>query len=285
MIFTDTLRGLWRRWYILLPGTLIAAVLALSVWSIVPPGYERSSTQLLIPGAQSIPAGANPYLFLGGLTPAADVVVRAVGSENLLNEVDETHPGVKIELTRDMSTAGPIILTVVTANSNAAAEEVLGFLGERTTQVLNEIQETEGIAAENRMTVLPVTIDNQSVLKERNRFLAAGAAGLLVLTLTLLVSGLVDGLNLRRKRRGNRARSATPPTGEPNRTRSTAGAPHSASPPRSEVRLWTPVSKQFLRTFSPAERPAVSPPALIQSRSGKKQDESDTPLRAGRRTQ
>ena len=95
MNFALTLSGLWRRWYIVFPGLIVAAAVAVGAWSVIPPGYERSATQLLIPGADSLPEGANPYLFLGGLSPAADVLVRAIGAENVLNDVVEDHPGVR----------------------------------------------------------------------------------------------------------------------------------------------------------------------------------------------
>ncbi|KFF60733.1 hypothetical protein JF66_02560 [Cryobacterium sp. MLB-32] len=205
MYFTDTLRGLWRRWYIVVPGLLIAASLAIGAWNLIPPGYERSSTQLLIPGAESMPVGANPYLFLGGLVPAADVIVRAVGSANLLDEVVADNPGVKVEVSRDTTTAGPVILIVVTAPTDAAAQKVQGLLVERTAMVLDDIQSKEGIAAQNRMTVLPVTIDNRSVLQERNRFIAVGTVGFVGLALTLLLAGLVEGFSRNRKRDGDNA--------------------------------------------------------------------------------
>jgi len=202
MNFVDTLRGLWRRWYVVLPGILIAASLAFGAWTMIPPGYERSSTQLLIPGAASMPEGANPYLFLGGLAPAADVLVRAVGAENVVNEVTAGHEGVQIEVTRDTSTAGPVIVIVVTAASDAAAEEVLGRLVERTDTVLTDLQETENIAVRNQVAVLPITIDSQSFLQQRSRFIVSGAVGLAGLALTLLIAGLIDGLSRQRKRRG-----------------------------------------------------------------------------------
>jgi len=205
MNFVDTLRGLWRRWYVVLPGILIAASLAYGAWTLIPPGYERSSTQLLIPGAASMPEGANPYLFLGGLAPAADVLVRAVGAENVVNDVTAGHEGVQIEVTRDTSTAGPVIVIVVTAASDAAAEEVLGRLVERTDTVLTDLQETENIAVKNQVSVLPITIDSQSFLQQRSRFIVSGAVGLAGLALTLLLAGLIDGLSQQRKRRGERA--------------------------------------------------------------------------------
>jgi hypothetical protein len=201
MNFADTLRGLWRRWYIVVPGILLSAGLAASVWSMVPPGFERSSTQLLVPGTESIPAGANPYLFLGGLTPAADVLARAVGSENVKQDVDKEYPGVTIEVSRDNSTAGPVILVAVTAASDDDAEEVLGLLVDRTTSVLDEIQEAEAIAADNRVTLMPITVDSQSVLDQRTRFIAVAATGLAATALTLFLAAAIEGWSQRRRRR------------------------------------------------------------------------------------
>ena len=202
MNFADTLRGLVRRWYIVIPGILVTAAIALGAWLAIPTGYQRSATQLLLPGANSMPAGANPYLFLGGLSPAADVLVRAIGAKNVLNEVVKKYPGVQIEISRDTTTAGPIILITVTAGSDAAAGEVLGLLIDRTSTVLDEFQQAENIPAQNRVSVIPVTVDRTSTLQQRSRVLGASGAAIVGLVLTLLIAGLVDGASQQRKRRG-----------------------------------------------------------------------------------
>jgi hypothetical protein len=195
-------RGLRRRWYIVIPGLLLAVAAAVGAWFVVDPGYERTATQLLLPGARSMPEEGNPFLFLGGLTNAADVLVRAVGSENVQNEIEEEHPGVEVEVTRDGSTAGPVILITVTAATDTDAEVVLETLVARTSEVLEQLQVEEGIAAENRMTVLPVTIDETSVPQQRDRYLAVALAGIGVALLAVLAASLVDGLVLQRRRRG-----------------------------------------------------------------------------------
>lgn len=225
MMLSETLRGLGRRWYIVAPGIVLAAAAAGGAMYLIPPGYERSANQLLIPGADSVPEGANPYLFLGGLSPAADVLVRAIGSENVLNEVTEEHPGVDIEISRDTSTAGPIIVIVVTASNDTAAEEVLELLVDRTGDVLDDLQDAESIAPDNRVTVQPITVDERSTLQQRSRIIAAAAAGMGVLVLTLLLAGLVDGLSMRRRQRkaaaaGQQATEAPIPDGRdsPRRT-------------------------------------------------------------------
>jgi hypothetical protein len=205
--FVDTLRGLLRRWYIVVPGVLLAVSLSAGAWYLVPPGYSRSATQLLIPGESSMPEGANPYLFLGGLAPAADVLVRAIGSENVMNEMDEAHPGVEIKVSRDTTTAGPIIEIAVTALSDADAENVLELLTERTATVLDEFQDKEKIPAKNRMTVIPVTVDAESVLEQRSRIVATAGSGTIGIVLALLLAGLVDGFVQQRDRRGTAPRN------------------------------------------------------------------------------
>ncbi|TFD79422.1 hypothetical protein [Cryobacterium fucosi] len=233
MKFTETLRKLWRRWYIVLPGIIVAAAAAAGVWNVIPPGYERTATQLLIPGAASMPDGANPYLFLGGLAPAADVLVRAIGSENVLNEVVTDHPGVKIEISRDTTTAGPVILIVVTAPSDPAAEQVLGLLVDRTATVLKDLQRTENIPVNNRVTVLPITVDTQSVLQQRSRLIGSAGAGIVGVVLTLLVAGLVDGFSVKRRRR-TRASSrgeVTDPLPESPRSSGATGSPATSPEP------------------------------------------------------
>lgn len=199
MKFSDTLHGIARRWYIVVPGLILTAALAIGAWFLVAPGYNRSATQLLIPGANSMPEGANPYLFLGGLSPAADVLVRALSSQNVMTEIADLNPGAEVEISRDTTTAGPIILITVTADSDAAAGEVLDFLVDRTGVILEEFQAIEDIPVENQMTVIPVTVDSQSVLQQRTRLVATAGAAIVGLVLTLLLAGLVDGLSQRRR--------------------------------------------------------------------------------------
>ena len=209
MNFADTLRGLVRRWYIVIPGILVTAAIALGAWLAIPTGYQRSATQLLLPGANSMPAGANPYLFLGGLSPAADVLVRAIGSQEVLDDVVNQHPGVRIEITRDTTTPGPIIVITVTAGSDAAAKEVLGLLIDRTATVLNDFQQAENIPVRNRVSVIPVSVDTLSVPQLRSRLLGTAAAGIVGLVLTLLIAGIVDGASQRKRQRETSPRNGT----------------------------------------------------------------------------
>lgn len=204
MNLAETLRGLLRRWYIVVPGLIAAVAVAIGAWTMVKPAYERTATQLLIPGQLSLPENANPFLFLGGLSNAADVLVRAVGSESVANDILANERGVEVEVSRDGSTSGPVILITVTAPSDAQAASVLAAMVERTGAELTALQDAERIPGGNRITVMPITIDDSSTLQQRDRLVAAVGAGILVAAVAIVVASLVDGLARQKRRRPSR---------------------------------------------------------------------------------
>jgi hypothetical protein len=197
----ETLRGLIRRWYITFPGIVLAIAAAITAWMVVPVQYERSATQFLLPGPASMPENSNPFLYLGGLSYATDVVVRALGSENVINEVNEQHPGVTLVVARDTSTSGPVVLTTVTATDDTEAGEVLQDIVGRTAGVLNDLQDVEAIPVDNRITAITLTVDDKGTVNQRNRLVATAGAGIGILALTLVIASLVDGVTRQRRRR------------------------------------------------------------------------------------
>lgn len=200
MIASDILRGLLRRWYIICLGLLLAGILAGLTWSAIPPKYERSAVQLLVPGVGTLPEGStNPFLYLGGLTDAAEVMARSVGSENTLNEVAAAHPGISVEVVRDTSTAGPFIHISVTSNDEVETAEALADLVRRTPLVLQALQEQEGVKPSEHITVIPVTVDQESNVTQRNRLLATVSVAVIGAIVTLLLTGFIDGVTRRRR--------------------------------------------------------------------------------------
>lgn len=202
MNVADTFKMLLRRWYILLVGLVLAGGTVAAVWTQVPPRYERTSTQVLLPGKASLPQdGQNPYLYIGGLTLAADVVVRAVGSDNVAKEFDEVHPGVGIQVSRDPTTAGPVVLTSVSATDDEVARIVLQQLTQRTALVLNQLQQAEAIPKAQRMTIVTLTVDEHGVIRDRSRLMFSAVAGLAVVLLAVLAAALTEGIGVRRRRK------------------------------------------------------------------------------------
>lgn len=204
MNLADTLRGLVRRWYIVLPGLLLAVAVAISALFVIKPGYERTATQLLLPGSGTVPAGAsNPYLFLGSLAQAADIIVRAMGSDEVAGEVTSAYPGVEVQVTRDPLVSGPVILFTVTAQNDGDAAGAIDLLLERATATLSRLQAEQNVKPDDRITSSTLTIDDKSTLQQKNRLMFSVGAGVVLVVIVLLVASLVDGLS-RRSRTNHR---------------------------------------------------------------------------------
>lgn len=202
MSLLDILRGLVRRWYVVLPGILLAAAGAFGAWTVVPPDYERSAFQLLLPGQGTLPEGAsNPFLYLGGLTAPADVLVRAAGSEDSLRSILEEHPSVEIEIVRDAAAAGPMVLTKVTAPSDAEAGDVLEFVVQKTTDTLEDLQAAEGIPEADRIVIALVSMEEEGIARQRDRLVASVGVGVGIAIVTLVLASVMDGLATRSRRR------------------------------------------------------------------------------------
>ena len=201
----DLIWRLRRRWYIVVPGLLLAVAAVVGVWNTVGPEYERTGTQMLVPGPASLPEGAtNPFLFLGGLTLPADVIVQAVSGENVLGAVLQDFPGAEVVVDRGVGSA-PVVRITVTANDDESAETLLALMMDRTVSTLETIQSSEDIPEGDRMSLITVAVDTQSTLRQRTRTVAAAGAGIAVAILALASAALIDGLT-KRHRRGPKTR-------------------------------------------------------------------------------
>lgn len=200
MILGLSLISMLRRWFIVVPGLLAAVALAAGAWFVVPATYQRTATLLLVPGAGTVPEEGNPYFYLGGLTQAADVLVRAVGSENTRRDIKDQYPGVAVQVTRDPTTAGPVIVLVAEAENDADAGSVLALLVKRAGDDLRDLQAVDRILPSDRIQVRAVSIDDHSTLRDRTRMVVAAGVGAFVVLLTVLAAAVVEFRANRRSR-------------------------------------------------------------------------------------
>ncbi|MFC8682197.1 hypothetical protein ACFT30_11800 [Microbacterium ureisolvens] len=200
MNLAETLLGLRRRWYIVVPGILLAVVLAAVTWFLVKPTYQTSATQLLIPSSGSFaPNTGNPFLNLGGLSQAADVLVGAMGADDVAGEIMDEHDGSTIVVARDWGNSGPSILFTVTARSESEATAVLREIVDQTEVVLDELQDDEGIEEDFRINTIPITFDANATIDQKSRMTTAAGVGAAVAIFAVLLAAVLDGL-LRRRR-------------------------------------------------------------------------------------
>ncbi len=213
MNLAEILRGLWRRWYILVPGIILACVVAVAGWLAVSSEYTRTATQLLIPSSGSFaPNTGNPFLNLGGLSQAADVLVDGLNADDVAGKIADENPGATVIVSRDWSNSGPSVLFTVTARSDGQAGEVLRDIVDQTAVVLNTLQDKENIKPDFRIKSLPITFDSTSKISDKKRMTVAAGGGIGVIVFVVLLAAIVDGVSRRRgvrgRGRGRRASAA-----------------------------------------------------------------------------
>ncbi|AXH96398.1 hypothetical protein [Ornithinimicrobium avium] len=202
------LTALRRRWYLLLLSLLVTAAATYLVVDRVPPTYELRADVVLLPPDALLEEGENPFLALGGLNQALDVLVRAFPPE-LRQEVHDT-TGAEFEVVRDPGASGPIMLVTATAPTPSGVDQALGAVLDATPRILEGIQDDTDVPAEDQIISMVLY---QEVTPERS-LTPTLRAGVLVGGVSLLAGVLaiaaVDGLLLRR--RGRPAADAPAPT-------------------------------------------------------------------------
>lgn len=210
--------ALIRRWYVFLPGLLVAVALAYLGHSRVHPSYTRSASMLMIPGQKSMPTGSNPYLYLGGLSFSADVLVRAASSESVLGPILKDHPGATSTVSRDVSTSSPVLTIDVEAGSAAETKPILESTMTAVSTTLLKLQTKEHLPADEQITVTTLSVDTTATAKTKSQLMATAAGGIAGIVLALIATTLVDGQLLSRARRERRP-SAAPRRGGGRRSR------------------------------------------------------------------
>lgn len=193
-----------RRWYVGLVGLLMSAGLGYLSWTSIPVSHEVQASVLLLPPRSSVGAGGNPYLYLGGLGQASEVLVARMNAGQVRGEIERIHPDATLQIAKDASTTGPIIAISVSSTSSADALDTLRSMLNLVPGVLLAMQVDLGVPNTVRITSAELTVDKTSEqitdARDRGAVAATGAGA----ALTFLGVGLYDGL---RRRGSGRARS------------------------------------------------------------------------------
>lgn len=195
----ETLRALRRRWFIVILGMVVTSGLTWAVHERIPATYDAEGSQLLMPPAASVGIEGNPYLHLGGMAEARDVLIRRVTASESSDPILDDYPGSSYRVVADASTSGSIILVSV---SGTSPELTLGLLKAALGKVpdaLKSMQDELAIEDRSRISLRGVVVDSEVTIdaqaQSRLMLLAAGAG----LAGTLLVAASVDGFRTRKE--------------------------------------------------------------------------------------
>lgn len=202
MLFARIAQVARRRWYVVAVGVALTVIAAALVPTVKPPQYSVSATALILPPKISADGEAtNPYLQLGGLTTAVDVLARSLNDPRVRDEIITAGEGSDYVAQRDFLTAAPLLVVTVQSTSADRAREIRADVLAAVPEVLSELQATIGVPATSRLTMETIVSDGsaslayKTILRTIILVLVSGFA------FSLLVAGAVDGWVLRRRNR------------------------------------------------------------------------------------
>lgn len=197
--FFEVLR---RRWLLVLIGFLMTVGLSGAAYMFFKPTYEVMGTVLLLPPASAAVNGSvNPYLQLGGLRQAVDLVGVALSDQSTQLELRAISKDVEFTVQADVRTSSPLLVIDVKDSSPETAVRIRDLLVARVPLRLEEMQQALGVSPKDRVTTSVLTLDVEAVEVGKNRLRAAVVAAAGGLVMTLGAATLWDARRLRRPRR------------------------------------------------------------------------------------
>lgn len=215
MYLRDLIAALLRRWRFVVAGVVITAIICVGLGFLVPASYVAKTSLVLLPPVSVVGAGGNPFLFLGGLGQALDVLTENLGSDGIRERIEDEHPGAKFAVSADTSTTGPILIIVGTAASADEASAVTQEIAAQAPVSLASLQSKLSVPERSRITMAEVAVDDEPEADQKNRIQSIVAVGIIGLFATLLLAGYRDS---RLASRRSQSASATTPDRPPART-------------------------------------------------------------------
>ena len=207
MQLRTVLASVARRWYVVVAGILVTGLLCLAVQTTAPEKYKSQASLVLMPSSQSIGDAGNPYLYLGGMSEALDILIRKITSQPVRERLLANYGSATYVAEPDRGTSGAILVITATADNPEETTALLKAVMDETPRSLNDMQEALNVAVPARITTMSLLVDREAVpeVKARTQLVLISAAG--GITLTLVLSVLLDGLLMTRARRKEASRT------------------------------------------------------------------------------
>ncbi len=198
MYLADILAGLGRRWWAVVLGVLATAGLAVAAFVLVPTSYTAQASMLLLPPGDTPDGATNPFLDLGGLQPASDVLARALSDGTVHDTIAPPNGPATFTVDRDTTSSGPLVLIQVKDSTPTAAMQILDAVVTQTPKTLDALQNDLSVKAQSRIQIVEVVrsdVPNADSKSQLRAILVAVAGGLAA---TLFGTKLLDSFLLRR---------------------------------------------------------------------------------------
>jgi hypothetical protein len=198
MRFTGVVGMAVRRWYVVLVGLMLTVPASYLAAQHVAPTYTMTARVVVLVPAKTVGTGGNPYLALGGLDAAVDVVAAGLSSDTIQEELARTGATSDV-VTRDAATAAPILLMTVVGPTEETARAGVGVLVDEVAPTLASIQQSAGVTPDQRLRSEVLTTSQHAVVSYKPLIRAAIMVLLAGGAFTLLITALIDSRLRRRK--------------------------------------------------------------------------------------
>lgn len=217
MFVRDLIMSCLRRWYLVVFGLIVTTVAAYAVFGTVPPTYEARASMVLVPPQVAVTKGDNPFLYLGGLDQALGVLQVKVTAPEIAGPLVEQYEGTEVSVAKDDATSGPILVVSVTGPDPQPTMGLLHEMQKAVPRTLGVLQDQLKVPEASVITVLPLAADEKPAVVRKRQIQLTAVVGALGAGGTVLLTGLADGLLIRRRKRKSAlavstTRVATSPT-------------------------------------------------------------------------
>ncbi|YCK84018.1 hypothetical protein M1D89_12685 [Arthrobacter sp. D3-18] len=197
------LKSLGRRWFIVVLGLALTAGACFVLQRSTPDNYKAQASLVLLPSTQSVGEAGNPYLGLGGMSEALDILTRKMSSEEFKENIREQSGAATFTAEADRGTSGAILLITATSSDADQALKVLDTVMTQAPVALTELQDVLNVPNASRISTMKLLEDSKAVpeVKARTQLILVTAAG--GTAFTVIITVLLDGLLLTRKVRRN----------------------------------------------------------------------------------
>ncbi|WP_051938969.1 O-antigen ligase family protein [Phaeacidiphilus oryzae] len=208
-----------RRWYLVLPFTLLGLLAGGYLYRTVPVSYQSQSSVALLDStgvAGLAPTFGNPISNAGGaLVVTADVLIRTIDSDDAARALHNL--GVTDRYTAGFAadTSGPLLtLTVTGADRSRVLRETDALTG-FAAQQLTALQTASGVPTGYAVRSAPVVLPQQPVPQSKSRYQDVAGAVILGAVAGFLLTFVAEAIALARGRRRGEGRGGAAPGPQP----------------------------------------------------------------------
>lgn len=204
MYLRELLASLRRRWYLLIVAVLATGLVCFGVSRLIGPTYEAEGAVVLVPPPDPVDPHANPFISLGSLKQAGDIMIRSLSSDATHRKVLTAAPEGDYTVAPDYSTSAPVLVIKAAAPTPAQASKMLKVALARVPTNLASLQNGLSIDSKNQIASEVIDLNERPSLVIKAQLRAVVGAGVAVLGVLCLLIGAVDAAM--RRRRAVRAR-------------------------------------------------------------------------------